>query len=491
MRVSNLLEFTENHRYIVFRDFALSGLDRKLLTALYQPMAGAFAAGLYHLLYHAISEDEIGYSRAESQRELFLGLGVEPGPSGRKRVIDAASKLEAVGLLQVFLHENPQTEETVYEYVLQRPLGAPEFFSNVHLTLLLRDKIGRTALLELKKRWTAEPPAELARFVDRQEVTVPFYDIFRLSGGPADPELEAGWQEAAPAKQPASKLTPPEKIRYHDIVKRFPRSASTRKYVERLNRAPEIMQQLNYYAYRYDLNLLDVQRLLDRDEMFRGDGTVNWDIFEKNAEDIFRVRQTEARAERAAARPEPPIAEDVPAADDGDAPFSVPEKFRGTVTPRQYEHILRHEPYHHVLAWHFPGEVPEPTRRLYNRIFFELKMPQPVINVLIHYVNEILHTKWEQPNSAAYVESIASTMLQKGIDTFEAAVRYVKAAQQYERRRREEKRAGEGTGARSRGRANAVRKPAIAVVEDTGPAANFSAEEWENMMELARKLQDE
>ncbi|WP_276354078.1 DnaD domain protein [Cohnella caldifontis] len=491
MHVSNLLEFTENHRYFVYRDFALSGLDRKLLAALYQPMVGAFAAGLYHYLYHVKAEDEVGYSSLESQRELFLGLGVEPGPSGRKVAIDAASKLEAVGLLQVFVHENPLTEETVYEYALLRPLGAAEFFSNVHLSLLLRDKIGRSAVLELRKRWSAEPPAELTRFIGRQEVTVPFYDMFRLSGGPADPELEAGWQETATARQQAPKFTPPEKIRYHDILKHFPRSATTRRYVERLNKAPETMQQLNYYAYRYDLTVLDVQRLLDRDEMFRADGAVNWEIFEENATEIFKVRQSQARAERVSVHLEPSAADPEPPGDAGEGAFDVPAKFRDSVTPKQYEHILRHEPYHRVLAWHFPGEVPEPTRRLYNRIFFELKMPQPVINVLIHYVNEILNTNWEQPNSAAYVETIASTMLQKNIDTFELAVAYVKAAQRFERRRREEKRAGEGTGARSRGRAQAPRKPALSVVEDTGPIANFSAEEWERMMDLARKLQEE
>jgi replication initiation and membrane attachment protein len=488
MRVSNILEFTENHRFFIYRDFALSGLDRKLLASLYQPIVGAFAAGLYHYLYHLLADDETGYSRLEPQRGLFMGLGVELGASGRKIVIEAASKLEAVGLLQVFLHENPITEETLYEYSLVRPLGAAEFFTNVHLSLLLRDKIGRSAVLELKSLWSHEPPSELARFVGRQEVTVPFYELFKLSGGPVDPELEAGWDESAPARQQVSKFTPPEKIRYHEIIKSFPRSASTRKYVERINQAPETMKQLNFFAYRYDLNVLDVQRLLDRDEMFYGDGAVNWERFEADAKKIFEFQQTHARVEQVSVHIGKTDEEPVPTEDPGDWPFAVPEKFRDSVSAEQYDHILRHEPYHHVLAWHFPGKVPEPTRRLYNRIHFDLHMPQPVINVLIHYMNEILHTNLEQPSSAAYVESIASTILQKGIDTYESAVAYVQAAQKFERRRNEGQKSG--SGARGRGKNLQTRKPNIALIEDTGPAANFSSEEWENMMELARKLQE-
>ncbi len=107
MRVSNLMEFTENHRFIVRRDFALSGLDRKALVGFYQPMAGAVSAAFYQLLYHQIAEDASGISTPESQRKLFLGLGIELNAGGRQAVVEAASRLEAIGLLQVYRHHNP------------------------------------------------------------------------------------------------------------------------------------------------------------------------------------------------------------------------------------------------------------------------------------------------------------------------------------------------------------------------------------------------
>ena len=196
-----MMEFTENHRYFTSRDFAMSASDRKIFISLYQPMVGAISAAFYMLLYHQFAEETFGYSSPEPQRMLFLGLGLELNAAGRQMAVEAASRLEAVGLLQVYRNHNPLTEESLYEYVLQRPLGPVEFFSNFHLTLLLRDKIGKSALLELREGFKAQPPAELARFVNREEATIPFYEMFQIGAGAIDPDLETGWAESASTKE--------------------------------------------------------------------------------------------------------------------------------------------------------------------------------------------------------------------------------------------------------------------------------------------------
>ena len=123
MRMTNMLHFTENHRFCVYRDFALSSLDYKMLSKVYQPMIGALAVGVFSTLYQQLTGDVVGFSALEQQRTLFLSLDLEPGERGRKIFVEQTSKLEAVGLLQTTRRFLPDTEDYIYEYQLYEPLA--------------------------------------------------------------------------------------------------------------------------------------------------------------------------------------------------------------------------------------------------------------------------------------------------------------------------------------------------------------------------------
>lgn len=510
MRVSNRLEFTENHRYVAYRDFALSGLDRRILSHLYQPMVGAFAVGLYLQLYQHLSDDRIGYTAPESQRKLFLGLDLEMNPAGRQELIGHFSKLEAVGLVQTFRQYDPAAEETLYEYVLLRPLPPGEFFSNLHLTLLLRDKIGKLALLELKDELLPLQPVGLARFMNREEVTVPFYELFRLSPGPLDSELEAAFSESAPAtERSGGGPKPPDRIRHSEMLLRFPRGAVNRPHVEKLHLQPDGLAQINYLSYKYDLQVGEICRLLDEDGIFAPDGTLRWDELQLRANLVYRQdRKRDEERERYMARldaGEEPAARDEEAEAEAEADeahasagllLEVPERFIDKVPAAEYNRMLRREPYTRMLARYFPGAVPDAFVRIFERIDLNYKLPEPVINVLIHYVLGMNHA---QRLTKSFIDSIASNMLAKGIDTFAKAIRYVREQQKLnetlERRRRGEDDAGGGASAGSSGRGRksggtGSRKPAMPVVGSAGPAQEVSAEEREKMRELARKLKN-
>ena len=66
MRMKNLHHFTEHHRYCVYREFGLSALDDRMLTGAYQPMVGAFAVGLYRLLFQHLPENRSVIPRLSS-----------------------------------------------------------------------------------------------------------------------------------------------------------------------------------------------------------------------------------------------------------------------------------------------------------------------------------------------------------------------------------------------------------------------------------------
>lgn len=492
MRVSNIMEFTENHRYFTSRDFALSGLDRKLFVSLYQPMVGAISAAFYHLLYHRFAEDSTGYSLPEPQRGLFLGLGLELNAAGRQTAIDAASRLEAVGLLQVYRNHNPLTEESLYEYVLLKPLSSAEFFSNYHLTLLLRDKIGKSALLELRDGLATEQPPELARFVNREEATVPFYEMFRISSGATDPELEIGWAESASALERAPTARQQERIRHSEMMLRFPRGSANRGYVERLNRAPESMAQLNYLAYKFNLEVPEICRLLDEDGIFHPDGTLNWDELQNRANLMYRQdRKRDEERERYLSRGEERKSSDASetAQVSSELQLEIPKRFQTDVSVERYNEMLLREPYTRMLERYFPGAVPDAFVGIFERIDINYKLPEPVINVLIHYVFSMGHA---QRLTKSFVDSIASNMLAKGIDTLDKAVQYIREQEKLnaalERKRRGEEPARAGSNSfGSQGR-NTRRKPAMSVVKDTGPTQQVTPEELEKMLELAREL---
>ncbi|WP_373230218.1 DnaD domain protein [Cohnella sp.] len=491
MRVSNIMEFTENHRYFTSRDFALSGLDRKLFISLYQPMTGAISAAFYHLLYHQVAEDRTGFSSLETQRMLFLGLGLELNAAGRQTAVEAASKLEAVGLLQVYRNHNPVTEESVYEYVLQRPLSSAEFFSSFHLTLLLRDKIGKSALIELRESLTSKQPAELARFVNREEATMPFYELFNIGAGAMDPELEMGWVESAPANERPAAVQSQERIRHSEMMLRFPRGSANRVFVERLNRSPEIMGQLNYLAYKFNLEIPEICRLLDEDGIFHSDGTLLWDELQNRANLIYRQdRKRDEERERFLARGEDKKVDVTTEVALSAIQLDIPERFQMDVTVMRYNEMLQREPYTRMLERYFPGAVPDDFVRIFERIDLNYKLPEPVINILIHYV---LGMSRAQRLTKSFIDSIASNMLAKGIDTLDKAIMYIREQEKLnvalERKRRGEETSrdsGITFGGQSRG---TRRKPAMSVVKDDGPVKEATPEELEKMLELARKLQ--
>lgn len=495
MRVSNLLEFTENHRFVSHRGFSLGATDRKILSSLYQPMIGAFAVGLYYDLYHRIGEDEAGYGMLDAQRSLILGLGLEPNAAGRQTLAREASRLEAVGLLQVYRNHNPATEETLYEYALQRPLDASEFFANVHLTLLLRDKLGKPAVLALRSRLAPAQPAELQRFVAREEITTPFYELFRIGSGPIDPDLEPGWNETAPAREAA---LAEDRIRHADMLLRFPRGAKNRPLLEKLGRAPESMSQINYLAYKYDLDVTDICRLLDEDGAFAADGTLQWELLNRRAHSAYRQdRKRDEERERFWARGDKrgvePEDEAVTAHEDNPIEslplLEVPERFVHALSPEQYRALLRQEPYTRMLERYFPGAVPDSFVRIFERIDLNYKLPEPVINVLIHYLFGMKHA---QRLTHAFIDSIASNMLAKGIDTYARAVAYIREQMKLNETLEKRNKGTDASGqSRARSQQQQRRKPEMPVVKDQGQGKEITPEQREKMLARARKLKGE
>ncbi|MEF2968525.1 DnaD domain protein [Paenibacillus sp. M1] len=501
MRMNNLLHYTENHRYCVYRDFSLSPVDNKMLGLIYQPMVGALAIALYRLLTEQVQADRVGYSAIEQQRSLFLTMGLEPSEKGRSVLIEQTSKLEAVGLLQTSRLYIPDGDDYLYEYELQPPLSPDEFFRTQHLTLLLRDKIGKFALLSLRERFFCPEPGDIYGLAyNKENISVPFYEIFELNTHSIDYELEQAIHETSVARRPGIKTEPEEDdLNYADIIIRFPRESANRSFVERLRFDPEGMGIVNFVARKYDLGVQDLCRLLDEDGVFDMSGTLLLDELQYKAN--LHFRQDKRRREQRdkafakavsirgeAAEPEDSVHPEEIAVQ-MEYYVEVPPQFMNKCDIHQYNMMLRNEPYTRLLKTFFPGAVPDNLLDIFEKIDLNYKLPGEVINVLIHYLMSLLTTGGEQRINRNFIDAIASNMLMKQINTYEKAVQYIRdQAKVKEKAAAGPAPAGNGRGRSYNGR-GAKPKPEIPIVESTGGERGVSEEEFAELLKMAERMQ--
>ncbi|GKU80307.1 DnaD domain protein [Paenibacillus sp. L3-i20] len=505
MRINHIMQFTEHHRYYIFRDFSLSSLDYKMLSLIYQPMVGAFAVSLYQQLYHGIADGRSGYSELEPQRKLFLGLGLEMNEKSRKFIIEQTSKLEAVGLLQTSRLGVPEQGDVIYEYELSQPLSPAEFFRNMHLAMLLRDKVGKYAVISLRESFGANEPDELAQAqLTKENISVPFYELFKLNMQSFDSELEQALTEVAPTRQATVR---PELasagIPYGEIILRFPRNSSNRSYVERLRNNPEGLAQVNYVAYKYNLSVVHVCRLLDEDGIFGHNGEIEMDALQLRANQLYRQdKKREGEQQRKLANT--PVHDNEPEEQEEEEEFEVleqhylpvPNQLLGRCDVQQYNMLMRNEPHTKYLKRFFPGAIPDWIENVFERIDLNYRLATPVINVLIHYV---LGANDAGRVTKTFIDAVASNMLMKGIDTFEKAVHYVRdqAGLEQDKQKRKEAANAVGSGNYNGGRngtraggarSGISRKPSIPIVAEVQSTASVSADEMEELRKLARKL---
>lgn len=501
MRMNNMLHYTENHRYCVYRDFSLSPVDDKMLGLIYQPMVGALAVSLYRLLADQVALDQVGYSAIEQQRGLFLTMGLEPSEKGRAILIEQASKLEAVGLLQTSRLYIPDGDDYLYEYELQPPLSPAEFFRTQHLTLLLRDKIGKFAVLSLRERFFCMEPGDMYGLTyNKENISVPFYEIFELNTHSIDYELEQAIAETSIARQPGMKLVEEEEaLNYADIIVRFPRESVNRAFVEKLRFDPEGMGIANYVVRKYDLSVQDLCRLLDEDGVFDSGGTLLLDELQHKANLHFRQGKRRREEREVAYAKVVSIRGEENAQEAGSHQeevavqmeyyVEVPPQFINKCDVHQYNMMLRNEPYTRLLKTFFPGAVPDNLLDIFEKIDLNYKLPGEVINVLIHYLMALLTSDGEQRINRNFVDAIASNMLMKQINTYEKAVQYIRDQAKVKEKTAAQTSPAAGNGrGRTYGGRTAKPKPEIPIVQSSGGEQGVSEEEFAELLKMAERM---
>ena len=504
MNVHNLHHYTEHHRYCVYREFGLSSIDQKMLMNAYQPMIGAFAVALYQFLFQHVLVEKIGYSTIEYHRNLFLTLGLDPNEKGRKYVMEHLSKLEAVGLLHTFRLYLTDQDEYMYEYELQPPLSPSEFFRTQHLTLLLRDKIGKFAVLTLHAGFTATAGGQCPYDVaNKENISAPFYDIFNLNTHVIDYELEQALAESGPTATPKFEPSGVEnyrKLNYSDLISRFPQESNNRRHVEQLRFDQEQLGTVNYVVHKFNLTVSDVCRLLDEDDVFSSNGQLHLEVLQQKASLQFRqtkkrrhlseVKATKLVRLRNQTEKQAPCV--VPPEEHGvqmEYYVDVPVQFASKCDVHQYNMMLRNERYYDLLQTFFPGQVPQHLIDIFEKIDLSYKLPEPAINVLIHYVMSVWVSSNDQRINQGFVEMIASNMLLKQVNTYEKAVKYIR-----DQTKVKHKPGLLATGSPTRKSSSTYgkqtkTKPSIPIAQNSSSSDGITEAEFNEMMRFAEQMQ--
>ncbi|MDO5568530.1 MAG: DnaD domain protein [bacterium] len=139
--------------------------DRQILTTLYLPIIGSIPVMLYFSLWADLDNAKImscEYTHHHLITNMHLSL---------QEIIEARFKLEAIGLVKVFVKEDSVNN---YIYELYSPISAYEFFHHPILNIVLYNNVGKKEYNKLANYYKI-PKINLHGF---KEITKSFNDVF-------------------------------------------------------------------------------------------------------------------------------------------------------------------------------------------------------------------------------------------------------------------------------------------------------------------------
>lgn len=141
------LEINPQSKFILTNDSQLSDTQRESLDVLYQPIVGSLAYTLINVLWRMSQEKES--TKEHNHVELLTYLN-----SDIKSIVEARTKLEAVGLIKTFLKRQNDSQSFVYQLV--SPLEATKFFMDDLLSVSLLQIIGEYRYLDIFEQLKTE-----------------------------------------------------------------------------------------------------------------------------------------------------------------------------------------------------------------------------------------------------------------------------------------------------------------------------------------------
>ena len=351
--------------YVVINKTILHDEDRKIITSLYLPVIGIDAVMLYFLLWADLDSSSIVSSDFTHQKIVSnLRMTIN-------EVMEARSKLEAIGLIRTLVKEGNVNN---YIYELYSPASATEFLSHPILNIVLYSNIGKKEYDNLIKTFKM-PRFNTSGYTD---ITKNFNDVFEST---CMTSYDLSLEDIR--KYNKLKLNINSNFDFNRIFTR------------------EIKELIINLSFIYDIDAIKMSNIVKG--CFNERGTINKEELRKSARNFYQFDNG------------------------GNLPTIVsncqPEYLRKPIgdTSKRAKMIYTFETISPKELLVSKNKGNEPTRRdlrLIEDLLLDYNLKPGVVNVLVDYILNINDKKLTR----ALVETMAGEWQRKGIETVEDAM---------------------------------------------------------------------
>ncbi len=365
-----------NDTYVVVSKTEINQEDRRVLTALYQPLIGAGALSLFLTLWLDLEENhhvltELSHHRLIAVTMMNIG-----------DLRDAREKLEAMGLMKTFVYKNG--DKTSYTYELYAPLSSQEFLYHPILKASLFAALGKEQYEYTRSIFKMNNYS----VKDYEEVTKSFNDVFQIITTDDDDYEE--YDVYLSKEKIGVELT--ENFFDLDLFKTELRRVGGAG----LSLTPKLINTVKSLSFVYHVTEPVLARFVI--QAIDTNQRINHNALKKLVRDDFTFNEggrtpkfvTKGQIEEVKSSSESRIV-----------------KYFSSITP--YDFLRQKQ----------NGQEPMPSElRIIEDLMTKHHLKPEVINVLLDYVLKTSNNRLVK----SYVESIAGTWIRNGIDTCEKAI---------------------------------------------------------------------
>ncbi|MBO8156443.1 MAG: DnaD domain protein [Bacillaceae bacterium] len=380
-----IMELLPKDRYRIYLEDSLRQDYVQALTHLYQPLIGVTAVTIYQTFineYHV--QSRIRESSTHHALMNIMNLNLDQFYEDRK-------KLEAIGLLRTYVQDDENAR--TYFYVLIPPFSVKAFFQDPMLSILLKHHVGDAQYKRLKDTMMDEQ-----RLPENVQTKTRSFDEVFTTIIPENPDLaETLHSQTSADHQSRDHVVDFEYLA--QILRKY--NIPDQKILTHQNR-----HYINSFAKIYQVNQLDLEKALlwSIDDSY----CLSLQELHEACQDLYAKKYDRVS-------PKLTIKHDAVSSPQLEETASKEDKLI-----RHFESITHRE----LLEDLSPtGYASEQEVKMITNIMHQHGLPQPVMNVLIHYVLQ----KTDMKLTRNYVEKIATHWARKKVKTAKEAMKLAKS----------------------------------------------------------------
>ncbi|KXG42846.1 DnaD domain protein [Tepidibacillus infernus] len=362
-------EITPQDSYIIRLPNSIETTQFSYMIELYQPIIGTEALSLYLTFIYHLPLGQAGVSIPNLHRGLMTQLQLS-----FPTIIKARKVLEAVGLLETIKYKHVEKNEHIFEYTLFPPLHPIQFFQSDVLSLLLLNRLGKSAFQTLKSKLTPNLNWNHGYYIFAEKITKSFDEVFdtvlasefKIKPGSEIEQLIQPLEYQEEKKQ-SPKLDIKKKYLDIDFIKGMGSSIyPLEKIID-----SDLEKLLHELAFLYQLSETDMINLLKDHTIYDSTGKIDKQSLRK------RVKERVQFAEK-----EVVIVQKEQLVDE-----KKQKSAHNLSKAEQHQWELEHlTPIELMKQYQGGGKIAEADLNLIEGLLIDYQLPSGVVNVLIEYI---------------------------------------------------------------------------------------------------------